>query len=108
MGKIDIIRDKWQVLKAANAVRLLNASRLYTSYHRSRISKKNKHRGMPMAISIEPTTACNLGCPECPSGLKQFTRPTGNLHMDTYEKLLDQLSRHLMYKIGRASCRERV
>ena len=97
MSKIDIIRDKWQVLKAANAVRLINATRLYTSYHRSRITKKNRHRGMPMAISVEPTTACNLGCPECPSGLKQFTRPTGNLQMKVYENLLEQLSKHLMY-----------
>src|SRR5690606_38346717 len=52
---------------------------------------------MPMAISIEPTTACNLGCPECPSGLKQFTRPTGNLQMEVFEKLLSQLSKHLIY-----------
>src|SRR5690606_35571237 len=48
-------------------------------------------------ISIEPTRACNLGCPECPSGLKQFTRPTGNLQMEVFEKLRSQLSKHLIY-----------
>ena len=26
----------------------------------------------PFALSIEPTTACNLGCPECPSGLREI------------------------------------
>ncbi len=28
-----------------------------------------------MSLSVEPTTACNLRCPECPSGLRSFTRP---------------------------------
>jgi len=97
MTKFDLIRDKLQLLKVINVVRLGNASKLWISYHRSRITQQNRHRGMPMAISIEPTTACNLGCPECPSGLKQFTRPTGNLQMEVFEKLLSQLSKHLIY-----------
>ncbi len=97
MKNLDLIRDKLHLLKAINSVRIRNASKLWLSYHRSRISKKNHHSGMPMAISIEPTTACNLGCPECPSGLKQFTRPTGNLQMQVFETLLDQISKHLIY-----------
>ena len=51
---------------------------------------------MPMSIAIEPTTACNLGCPECPSGLKKFTRPTGNLKKERFHHLLDELDRHLV------------
>ena len=51
---------------------------------------------MPMSIAIEPTTACNLGCPECPSGLKKFTRPTGNLKKERFHQLLDELDRHLV------------
>jgi hypothetical protein len=35
------------------------------------------YTGLPVSISIEPTTACNLRCPECPSGLRSFTRPHG-------------------------------
>ena len=35
--------------------------------------------GYPASISFEPTTSCNLRCPECPSGLRAFTRPTGML-----------------------------
>ena len=50
-----------------------------------------------MAISIEPTTACNLGCPECPSGLKQFSRPTGNLKTATNHKILTELKKELAY-----------
>lgn len=52
---------------------------------------------MPFSLSIEPTTACNLGCPECPSGLKQFTRPTGKLNQDVHKNMLQQLSKHVFY-----------
>ena len=52
---------------------------------------------MPYSLSIEPTTACNLGCPECPSGLKQFTRPTGRLQLDLHKEMLNQLKRSVFY-----------
>ena len=52
---------------------------------------------MPFNISIEPTTSCNLGCPECPSGLKKFSRPTGKLEIDFYDRVLEQVSDHLIY-----------
>jgi radical SAM protein with 4Fe4S-binding SPASM domain len=59
--------------------------------------KKAKHRGMPFSLSIEPTTACNLGCPECPSGLKQFTSPTGKLNLELHDKMLEQVRRSVFY-----------
>ncbi len=54
---------------------------------------------MPTAISVEPTTACNLRCPECPSGIRSFTRPTGNLSSHTFNRVLDDLSDYLTYLI---------
>ena len=53
--------------------------------------------GLPFNMSVEPTTTCNLGCPECPSGLRNFTRPTGTLDMDLYHKLLDEHGHRLMW-----------
>jgi radical SAM protein with 4Fe4S-binding SPASM domain len=50
-----------------------------------------------MAISIEPTTACNLRCPECPSGLRAFTRPTGSLGMEHFVGMIDSLQAALWY-----------
>ena len=52
---------------------------------------------MPSSLSIEPTTACNLGCPECPSGLKQFTRPTGKLDLDLHQRMLNQIKSSVFY-----------
>jgi len=53
--------------------------------------------GLPWATAIEPTTSCNLRCPECPSGLKKFSRPTGSINMEDYKNIVDQLSPHLVY-----------
>ena len=46
---------------------------------------------------MEPTTACNLGCPECPSGLKKFTRTTGKMELVRHEKWLKELSKTVFY-----------
>ena len=53
--------------------------------------------GNPTTLSIEPTTSCNLRCPECPSGLRTFTRPTGMLQQQLFEQVIDQVSGHLTW-----------
>jgi radical SAM protein with 4Fe4S-binding SPASM domain len=52
-----------------------------------------------MTVSIEPTTACNLRCPECPSGLRSFTRPTGNLKKDFFRQVIGEVKDKLIYLI---------
>jgi len=47
-----------------------------------------------MAMSVEPTTSCNLRCPECPSGLRAFTRPTGMLDQNFFQSVINQVHRH--------------
>lgn len=71
--------------------------RLKVSYLISKATKKANHKGLPFSLSIEPTTACNLGCPECPSGLKQFTRPTGKLNLDLHKEMMQQLKKSVFY-----------
>lgn len=77
--------------------RLLNASKILSSYHYSRFSGNPLISGWPLSISIEPTTSCNLRCPECPSGLRSFTRPTGMLQQDLFESVISQLKPTLNY-----------
>nr|WP_106132685.1 SPASM domain-containing protein [Mongoliibacter ruber] len=74
-----------------------NYLRLYLSFHWSRLLKKPMLWGMPTTLSIEPTTSCNLRCPECPSGLRSFTRPTGMLDVALFKKAIDQSKSHLTY-----------
>ena len=52
--------------------RLLNICKVYLSFHLSRLTGKASHWGRPFSLAIEPATACNLRCPECPSGLRNF------------------------------------
>jgi radical SAM protein with 4Fe4S-binding SPASM domain len=51
--------------------------------------------GMPFFIGIEPTTSCNLRCPQCPSGLRSFTRPTGMLTPNDFENIIAPLRKHI-------------
>jgi radical SAM protein with 4Fe4S-binding SPASM domain len=53
----------------------------------------------PFSISVEPTTSCNLRCPECPSGLRAFTRDTGMLDKEFFKTTIDELSPELLYLI---------
>lgn len=72
--------------------RLANAFRILKSYHQSKSTSTPNINALPLGISIEPTTSCNLRCPECPSGLRSFTRPTGMLSEVVFEKVIDQLA----------------
>lgn len=76
--------------------RVWNALQVYSSFYFSKWTKRPVQWGMPITISFEPTTACNLRCPECPSGLRAFTRPTGNLREDFFRKTIDHLHRELL------------
>jgi radical SAM protein with 4Fe4S-binding SPASM domain len=77
----------------------LNAASVISSYYFSRLSGKVVHKGFPMSVSFEPTTSCNLRCPECPSGLRSFTRPTGMLEEDLFQGTIDELASSLLYLI---------
>ncbi len=76
--------------------RLANAFQIWSSYQQSRATQSPILRGLPIGISIEPTTSCNLRCPECPSGLRSFTRPTGMLQEKVFSDVINQLSPVLM------------
>lgn len=77
--------------------RVLNAFRVIFGYMYSKITGQTYNSGLPMAIAFEPTTSCNLRCPECPSGLRSFTRPTGMLQKDLFFKTINELSDTLLY-----------
>ncbi len=79
--------------------RAWNAAKVVSSFYLTKWRKKPVQWGMPFTISFEPTTACNLRCPECPSGLRAFTRPTGNLREDFFKETIDELYKELLYLI---------
>ncbi len=90
-------RDGINFLSKLTSKRVWNAFLIVKSYIYSRITKKPAHQGMPISLSFEPTTSCNLRCPECPSGLRSFTRPTGMLSDGLYKTTIDELESTLLY-----------
>ena len=91
--------DTFNFLSKLTPRRAWNVAKLFTSYHLTNWARRPVQWGMPMTISFEPTTACNLRCPECPSGLRAFTRPTGNLKEDFFKNTIDDMYRDLLYLI---------
>ncbi|WP_017729991.1 SPASM domain-containing protein [Nafulsella turpanensis] len=89
--------DGLRFLRKQSPRRLANAAQVLGSYYASRLSGNPAHRGMPLSLSFEPTTSCNLRCPECPSGLRSFTRPTGMLAPELLKSTIDELQNTLMY-----------
>jgi len=89
----DVVRflGKLSVLKLYNAVALV------VQFYTSLWSRRPIQPSHPMTLAVEPTTACNLRCPECPSGLRSFTRPTGKAKLEEFEALLEQVHRRLIY-----------
>jgi radical SAM protein with 4Fe4S-binding SPASM domain len=85
------------VLKKTSVKKIWNVMQVFSSYYITKWTRSAVQWGTPIAISVEPTTACNLRCPECPSGLRAFTRPTGNLKEDFFRSTIDQLKDRLMY-----------
>ncbi|MBW6460544.1 MAG: SPASM domain-containing protein [Bacteroidales bacterium] len=94
-----ILSDNLNLLSKLSPGRVINAFRILLSYYFSRYSGRVKHLGNPFSISIEPTTSCNLRCPECPSGLRQFSRNTGKISLELYRDIIDQLHKDLVYLI---------
>jgi radical SAM protein with 4Fe4S-binding SPASM domain len=91
--------DTINFLSKLTARRMWNALKVTSSYYLSKWSGKPVQWGLPISISVEPTTSCNLRCPECPSGLRAFTRPTGMLKKDFFSETIDQLSADLLYLV---------
>jgi radical SAM protein with 4Fe4S-binding SPASM domain len=73
--------------------------KVWSSYYWSKWTRKPVQWGYPVSISFEPTNFCNLRCPECPSGLRSFTRPTGMLQRDFFRETIDDLHRELLYLV---------
>ena len=79
--------------------RAWNGAKVLGSYYASKWTGRPIQWGLPVSISFEPTTSCNLRCPECPSGLRAFTRHTGMLDKAFFRSTIDELAGELLYLI---------
>ncbi len=89
--------DTLNFLSKLTYKRIWNVAKILASFYAAKWTGKPHQWGLPFNISFEPTTFCNLRCPECPSGLRSFTRPTGMLHKDFFRETIQELADHLIY-----------
>ena len=93
------LNDTRNLFSKLTVPRLWNGAKVWSSYQLSKLLKRPIQWGLPVSISFEPTTSCNLRCPECPSGLRAFTRPTGMLQKDFFSQTIDEVYKELMYLV---------
>jgi len=91
--------DSLNFISKLTPARCWNGLKVLSSFYLTRWLKRPLQWGMPFSISFEPTTSCNLRCPECPSGLRAFTRPTGMLEKDFFTATIEDLHKEMMYLI---------
>ena len=83
------------IAKNLTLYKVYNYLKLVWTYRISKLLNKGHQTALPFSISIEPTTSCNLRCPQCPSGLRQFTRPIGMLDPHFFNIFVQQIKSHV-------------
>ena len=91
--------DSINLISKLSIKRSLNGIKVLSSFYLSRWLNRPIQWGYPVSISFEPTTSCNLRCPECPSGLRAFSRPSGMLEKNFFTRTIDEIHKELIYLI---------
>lgn len=68
--------------------------------------------GKPVFITIEPTNACDLGCPVCETGAKVLERPTNQMPLEHFKAIVDRIKDHTnaiqLYFMGEPLLHKRI
>jgi radical SAM protein with 4Fe4S-binding SPASM domain len=94
--KLAKLIDAYEFFKTLSLGKISNYLLLISGFYVSKLKTNPSHWGKVASISIEPTTSCNLRCPQCPSGLRSFTRNTGMLDKNLAFKTIDELKNKLL------------
>jgi len=75
----------------ARADQLWNLIRVSASLVATLLRKRPVVLGSPVMVMVEPTTACQLKCPHCPTGRGELTRPSATLTLDRFKTIWDSI-----------------
>jgi len=78
-------------LKFVTYSRAVNFCKLMLSFSISRLLRRPVLWGRPFAVSVEPGTACNLHCPECPTGAGILNRPKGMISLPLFSDIIEEM-----------------
>lgn len=71
--------------------RLWNLVKILSSMYLSRLLRTPVVWGLPPILMVEPTNICNLKCPMCPAIVGKRVLSKGQLKLEDYKKLLDEI-----------------
>jgi radical SAM protein with 4Fe4S-binding SPASM domain len=84
-------------IKKLSLGKIENLILLKLSYWVSIVTRKAHIWAYPTSISIEPVDYCNLQCVECPSGNGNLAREKKMMSIDSFQKIINQLSPNVIY-----------
>ena len=93
IGKMDFFR----LLRKLTIRKIWNFLLLSLSYFLSTVLKKHFLWGYPSGLAIEPSSLCNLSCPECPAGTNNLSREKGLMDIELFNKILDETGLYLTF-----------
>lgn len=97
MSFINEITNFFNFFRRITFRRLVNVIKLKLSFVYSVKTKTYYHKGFPDSLTIEPTNTCNLKCVECPVGQNKLTRPKGNISIELFRKILDEIGAYILH-----------
>jgi MoaA/NifB/PqqE/SkfB family radical SAM enzyme len=53
--------------------------------------------GRPYWLTVDPTSACQLRCPFCPTGMGRNVRPKASLSLERFRRIMDELGPTLIH-----------
>ncbi|PKP05331.1 MAG: hypothetical protein CVU11_00030 [Bacteroidetes bacterium HGW-Bacteroidetes-6] len=92
-----MMREFRLLLRTLSPARFANLLLSYLSFFFSRLFQKIIVWNQPWAVTIEPSSICQLSCPECPVGMKLLSRNEKLMQPATFDKILNNLSPKTFY-----------
>jgi radical SAM protein with 4Fe4S-binding SPASM domain len=87
-----MLADFLQLISSLSLRKVLNILLVELSYGLSVILKIPIVWGRPFFIGLEPTSVCNLTCPQCPTGAGEVRRNKRYMDPDHYQTILDEIA----------------
>ncbi len=88
--------DVYSFLNKLTLTKIFNFFLVRISYLLSVLLKRPVVWGLPYFITIEPSGACNLSCPQCPVGRGDISRDNKFMDDSIYTSIIDQIKKRSM------------
>jgi MoaA/NifB/PqqE/SkfB family radical SAM enzyme len=85
----DTPRSQWLLALEYGTLRKL---RNFYAVRRDYRGKRAQVTSRPYTVRVDPSTACNLRCPLCPTGAGEIDRTRAFMPLDTFEKVLNEFA----------------